>query len=411
MQPSIKPHEHHDMALPKTSDAAGVSARSLILIELALTLGSFAIGLGEFSIMGLMPEVAAGLQVTEPQVGHLISIYALGVVVGAPILAILGARLYRRTLLMLLMGLFALGNLASAWASGYDSLLLYRFISGLPHGAYFGVASLIVASMVPADQRAKAVSRVMLGLTIAMLAGNPLATWLGQQFSWRWAFALVGIIGACTVLLVFLYLPLNRQEAQSNPLTELKAFNKKSVWLALGIGSVGFAGMFCVFSYLAPTLLQVTKMNESWIPVTLAAFGLGGIVGNMAGGWLFDRLQLRAVFWILLWSALVLLLFPLAAHSIWTLLPAVFAVGTMVALSPPLQTHLMDVATGAQTLAAASNHAAFNIANALGPWLGGLAISAGMGWTVTGYVGVFTALAGLVVFYFAWKHHNLKSTA
>lgn len=384
------------------------SARTIRLIELALAMGGFAIGTGEFAIMGLMPNVAQDLGISDPQVGNAISAYALGVVVGAPLLAILGARLRRRPLLMLLMSIFAIGNFASAMAPGYVSLLLLRFLSGLPHGAYFGIAALAVASMTTPDKRAAAISRMMLGLTIAILVGNPFATWLGQWMSWRSAFVLVGSVAWLTVLMVFCFLPANPEEPRSDPLRELRDFNRPQVWLALGIGAIGFAGMFCVFSYMAPTLLEVTGVDESWIPVALAAFGGGAIFGNMAGGWLFDRLRLKAVAWLLLWSAAVLLTFPLAAHSIWTFLPAVFAVGTMISLSPPLQTHLMDVAAGAQTLAAASNHAAFNIANALGPWLGGLAISAGLGWTATGYVGAATALAGLLVFAWAWKVQNAQ---
>jgi len=382
------------------------SPRAILLIELALAMGGFAIGTGEFAIMGLMPNVALGLGISEPQVGHVISTYALGVVVGAPLLAILGSRLFRRHLLLLLMGFFALGNFASAVAPDYHSLLLFRFIAGLPHGAYFGVAMLVAASMVAPDQRAKAVSRVLAGLTIAMLIGNPLATWLGQWLSWRWAFGLVGLIALLTVLLVAIFLPLDRSEPRNNPMRELRDFNRKQVWLALAISSVGFAGMFCVFAYLAPTLLEVTGVSENWIPVGLAAFGLGGIIGNLFGGWLFDRLRFKAIPLLLLWSIAVLLVFPFATHSLWTILPAAFAVGTMVSLSPALQTHLMDVAADAQTLAAASNHAAFNIANALGPWLGGLAISAGLGWTSTGYIGAATGAAGLLVFWWAWTARN-----
>lgn len=378
------------------------SPRAILLIELALAMGGFAIGTGEFAIMGLMPNVAQGLGISGPQVGHVISTYALGVVVGAPLLAILGSRLFRRHLLLLLMSFFALGNFASAMAPDYHSLMLFRFVAGLPHGAYFGVAMLVAASMVPPDQRAQAVSRVLAGLTIAMLIGNPTATWLGQWLSWRWAFGLVGLIALLTVLLVAIFLPLDRNEPHNNPMRELRDFNRKPVWLALAISSVGFAGMFCVFSYLAPTLLEVTGVSENWIPVGLAAFGLGGIVGNLFGGWLFDRLRFKAIAWLLLWSIAVLLVFPFATHSLWTILPAAFAVGTMVSLSPALQTHLMDVAADAQTLAAASNHAAFNIANALGPWLGGLAISAGLGWTATGYIGAATGAAGLLVFWWAW---------
>ncbi|OEC36208.1 MFS transporter, DHA1 family, inner membrane transport protein [Pseudomonas cuatrocienegasensis] len=388
-----------------------LTPRAILLIELALALGGFAIGTGEFAIMGLMPEVARDLGISEPQVGHVISAYAIGVVVGAPILAMLGARLRRRPLLLMLMGTFALGNVASALASDYPWLMLFRFLAGLPHGAYFGVAMLVAASMAPPHKRAKAVSRVLMGLSIAILIGNPVATWLGQTLSWRYAFALVGLIALCTVAMVAIFLPLDRSEVRSSPLGELRAFNRAPVWLALLIGSIGFAGMFCVFSYMAPTLLQVTRVDPGWIPVALAIFGLGGILGNLAGGWLFDRLRFKAVAWILLWSALVLGLFPLAADSLWTLLPAIFMVGTMVALAPALQTHLMDVAQGAQTLAAASNHAAFNIANALGPWLGGLAISAGFGWTITGYIGAATALAGLLAFAWAWQVQQANAQA
>lgn len=393
------------------SRSSSLSPWAAVLVEFALAVGGFAIGTGEFAIMGLMPNVAQDLAVSEPQVGHVISAYALGVVVGAPLLAIVGSRLARRPLLLCLMGFFAAGNLASALAPGYAQLMAMRFLAGLPHGAYFGVASLVVASMVAPDKRANAVSRMMLGLTVAILVGNPLATLLGQWGNWRYAFALVGGLAVLCVVLVAAFLPADRNAQQSNPLRELRAFNRAPVWLAMGIGGVGFAGMFCVFSYLAPTMLEVTGVEERWISLGLVAFGVGAILGNLAGGWLFDRLKFRAVGWLLAWSALVLALFPLAAHSLWTLLPAAVAVGSMVALSPPLQTHLMDVAGEAQTLAAASNHAAFNLANALGPWLGGLAISAGLGWTVTGYVGAATALAGLAVYVLARRVEDRAANA
>ena len=391
------------MNTPSPSAATHLSPGAILLIQLALALGGFAIGTGEFAIMGLMPNVAVDLGVSEPQVGHVISAYALGVVVGAPLLALLGARLPRRILLLLLMGCFALGNFASALAPSYEPLLIFRFIAGLPHGAYFGIAMLVAASMAPPHKRAKAVSRVLAGLTVAILIGNPLATWLGQFMSWRYAFALVGIIAITTIAMVAIFLPADPDEERSSPMGELRAFNRAPIWLALGIGAIGFAGMFCVFSYMAPTLLHVTQVGPGWIPLAMGVFGAGCIVGNSAGGWLFDRLRLRAVAWILAWSTLVLLVFPFAAHRLWTILPAIFALGTMIALGPALQTHLMDVASGAQTLAAASNHAAFNIANALGPWLGGLAISAGMGWTITGYIGAATAIGGLLLFVWAWQ--------
>ncbi|WP_240612371.1 MFS transporter [Salinicola lusitanus] len=394
------------MANAHSADTAKPSRRYALLIEIALAVGGFAIGVGEFTIMGLMPDVARALSISEPQVGNVISAYALGVVVGAPLIAVMGSHFYRRHLLLMLMAFFALGNIASALAPDYHTLMIFRFISGLPHGAYFGVASLVAASLVPPHKRAQAVSRVMSGLTIAMLIGNPLATWLSQMMSWRLAFAMVGGIAVLAVVLVFIYLPLNRQEKRNSPMQELTALKRSQVWLTLGVGAIGFAGMFCVFAYLAPVLVNVTQVSPYWIPVAQAAFGAGAIIGNIVGGKLYDRMQLKGVGWLLVWCIAILLLFPLAAQSLWSILLICVAVGTMVSLSPALQTRLMDVAADAQTLAAASNHAAFNVANALGPWLGGIAIGAGLGWTATGYVGAAAAAVGLVVFFFAYRQQQ-----
>ncbi|EST14418.1 sugar (and other) transporter family protein [Pseudomonas putida S610] len=368
---------------------------TVVKMEAAMALGSFAIGTGEFAIMGLMPDIASNLNLSEPQVGHAISAYALGVMVGAPTLAILGAKILRKHMLLMLMALYALGNLATAFAPSFGGLIAFRFISGLPHGAYFGIAAVVASSMVPNNQRAGAVARVMMGLTLAMLLGNPIATFLGQYFGWRSAFVLVGLIAVCTIAMVWRFVPQRHDEVRSDPRKELKAFTLPQVWMALGIASIGFAGMFCVFSYLAPTILEVTRVAPQWIPFGLAAFGVGGIVGNIVGGKLFDRLQFRAVGLVLTWSVLVLLFFTFAAANLWSLLLGIGLVGTMIALAAPLQIRLMDIAHEAPSLAAASNHAAFNLANALGPWLGGMAITAGLGWTSTGYIGAAMALLGL----------------
>jgi DHA1 family inner membrane transport protein len=385
------------MSIQQTPDRV-LPARSAAKMEAAMAVGCFAIGTGEFAIMGLMPDIASNLHLSEPQVGHAISAYALGVMVGAPLLAILGAKLLRKHLLILLMALYALGNLATAFTPSYETLMAFRFISGLPHGAFFGIAAVVASSMVPANKRAGAVARVMMGLTLAMLLGNPIATFLGQFFGWRSAFALVGLIAITSIALVWRFVPDRRDEPRSDPRKEMRAFKKPQVWMALAIGAIGFAGMFCVFSYLAPTMLEVTRVTPEWIPFGLAAFGVGGITGNIVGGKLFDRLQFRAVGVLLVWSMAVLLFFPFATGSLWGVTLGIGLVGTMVALAAPLQIRLMDIAHEAPSLAAASNHAAFNLANALGPWFGGMAITAGLGWTSTGYIGAATALVGLGVY-------------
>lgn len=383
-----------------------VAPRHRALILFALTLGGFAIGTSEFAAMGLMPDIARDLAVSEPQVGHLISAYALGVVVGAPLLAIVAGHLPRRTLLVALMAFYAFGNLATAIAPGYAGTLGARFIAGLPHGAYFGVAALSAVAISPAEQRGRAVSLVMLGLTVAILVGNPLATRSGQWVGWRWAFVGVALVAAITALLVAVFMPRDRPHAV-RAVDELSAFNRLPVWQALAIGAIGFAGMFSVFSYLAPTMLEVTRVGPGWIPIGLAGFGVGAVLGNGLGGWLFDRLGLRAVPIVLAWAAAMLVLYPLAATSLAGILVATLAIGLMGALGPILQSHLMDVAGDAQTLAAASHHAAFNAANALGPWLGGLAIAAGWGWTSTGPVGAAMAVLGLVVYAWAWRTRDV----
>ncbi|MBN8480804.1 MAG: MFS transporter [Xanthomonadales bacterium] len=393
-------------ATPDAGSAKALPSRHRALIIAALSLGGFAIGTSEFAAMGLMPDIARDLAVDEPRVGHLISLYALGVVVGAPLLAILGGRLPRRTLLIALMAFYALGNLATALAPGYAGALLARFVAGLPHGAYFGVAALSAVAISPPGQRGRAISLVMLGLTVAILVGNPLATRIGQLAGWRWAFVGVAAVAATTAVLVAASMPRDRP-TPTRALDELRAFNRLPVWQALAIGAIGFAGMFCVFSYLAPTMLQVTRVTSGWIAVGLAGFGVGAVLGNGLGGWLFDRFGLRAVSIVLAWAAAMLALYPFAASSLIGIVVATIAIGLMGALGPILQSHLMDVAGDAQTLAAASHHAAFNAANALGPWLGGLAIAAGWGWTSTGPVGAAMAVSGLGVH--AWARRTLDA--
>jgi DHA1 family inner membrane transport protein len=364
----------------------------------ALALGGFGIGTGEFVMMGLLPQVAESFGILIPTAGHVISAYALGVVVGAPLIAIGAARWPRHRLLLALMTLFVVGNVASALAPGYVSLMVIRFLAGLPHGAYFGVASLVSASLVPARERARAVGRMMLGLTAATLAGVPLATWIGQSLSWRAAYVLVAALGFAAAVLIYRCVPRAPPVAGASPARELRALSSIQVWLTLGVGSVGFGGLFCVYSYISPTLTEVSGLPLRYVPYVLAVFGVGMIVGNLVGSWLADRALTRTIGGLLIWNAVVLGLFSVTASHVVLLTMVVLLVGTGVAIVPALQVRLMDVAQCAQTLAAALNHSAFNIANALGAWLGGIAIAGGLGWASTGWVGALLALGGLLIF-------------
>lgn len=384
-----------------TDAAKSTSFSAATIAEFALAIGSFAIGTGEFAAMGFLPDVANSWQVTMPEAGRIISAYALGVVVGAPLIAVLGARLSRLNLLLILMGLFAAGNLASALAPSFAGLVVLRFITALPHGAYFGVAALVAAGMAAPDGRARAIGRVMLGLTVATLIGTPVATWAGQTLGWRTAFGVVGALGLLTVALVAVCVPRDRPNPGASPLRELGALREPQVWLTLAIGATGFGGMFAVFSYITPTLIEVSGIPLGGVPFVLCVFGAGMIAGNIVGPKLADRSLLPTIAGLLAWNIVVLALFTVAARHPVTSVMSVFLIGTGFAVVPTLQTRLMDVGKDAQTLAAALNHSAFNTANALGAWLGGLSIAAGWGWTSTGWVGVMLGLVGSAVFAFS----------
>ncbi len=366
---------------------------------LAMALGGFGIGTTEFVTMGLLPDIASALHVSEPTAGHAVSAYALGVVIGAPVIAAAFARMPRKKLLVGLMVAFTIGNLATVLAPSYGTLVAARFVAGLPHGAYFGVASLAAATLAPAGQRAKAVAAVMLGLSVANVVGVPAATWLGQAFGWRAAFVVVALIGLVTVAALLRFVPPLTGFVTTNPLTELGALRRPQVLLTLAVGAVGFGGMFAVYTYVATTLTDVAGLGAGLVPLVLALFGVGMVIGNIGGGFLADRGVDRSIF--LGMGAMVVILtgFVAATHN-----PVTAAIGALLvgasgaALAPGLQTRLMDVAADAQTLAAALNHAALNIANAAGAWLGGLVIAAGYGYTAPAAVGAALAVTGVVLF-------------
>jgi MFS transporter, DHA1 family, inner membrane transport protein len=368
------------------------------LAVFALALGGFGIGTTEFVAMGLLPDIAASLHVTEPTAGHVISAYALGVVVGAPLIAALTARMERKTLLLGLMVLFTLGNLASVFAPTYGTLMAARFVAGVPHGAFFGIAALVAAHLMGPQNRAKAVAHVLTGLTVATVIGVPVASWLGQQLGWRSAFGLVVAIGLLTLTVLWFWLPSMDAMHATSPLTELGALKRVQVWLALLVGMVGFGGMFAVYTYVATTLTDVAGLSRGLIPLGLMMFGLGMVLGNLAGGRMADVSVIRGLYLSMTALGIVLAIFVIAAHNPWTAMAGLFFIGaTGASIGPALQTRLMDVAHDAQTLAAALNHSALNIANATGAWIGGVVIAAGHGYTAPAAAGAILAVAGLIV--------------
>lgn len=348
--------------------------------------------------MGLLPGIAHGVDVSIPVAGHVISAYALGVVVGAPLIAVLGARLPRRGLLLVLMAWFAVTNAAAALAPGYASLTVARFLAGMPHGAFFGMASLVAASLVAPARRGRAVSLVMLGLPVANIIGVPAATWMGQQLGWRSAYWAVAALGLLTVALVAAFVPATRADVAATGRRELRAFASAQVWPTLLVGTIGFGGMFAMYSYIAPTVTHLAGLSQDAVPLFLLAFGVGGTLGTYVAGRMADWSVLRS---LVIGSAGMgggLALFTLTAHhpvpGVLTVL-VIAALGSVLVVN--LQLRLMHVAGEAQTLGAAMNHSALNAANALGAWLGGLVIAAGFGWTAPSWVGVGLSAGGLVM--------------
>lgn len=393
-------------------DVPVVTARHFALAVLALAMGGFAIGTTEFVTMGLLPQISGGVDVSIPTGGHVISAYAVGVVVGAPVLAFLGARLPRRALLVALMAAFVVGNGISALAGSYEQLVLARFAAGLPHGAYFGVASLVAASMARPSRKGRAVSQVMLGLSIANVIGVPAATVLGQALGWRSAYWAVAALGLVTMAMVAWFVPSVPGDAEASGRRELGAFRVPQVWLTLLAGAVGFGGMFAVYSYIAPVVTDVAGLGEGSVPVYLLSFGIGMVVGTWLAGVMADWSIFRSLLIGGAGMALALLGFWVAAPHGWAALPMVFLITTLGSvLVVNLQLRLMDVAGDAQTLGAAMNHASLNIANALGAWLGGVVIAAGWGLRAPALVGVVLSLAGIAILLVSARLHVRRDTS
>ncbi|MDA2805345.1 MFS transporter [Nocardiopsis suaedae] len=364
---------------------------------LALALGGFGIGTTEFVAMGILPEVAEAYGVSIPTAGYMISGYALGVVIGAPVLAAVGARVDRKHLLMALMGAFTLGNLASALAPNFEFLLAARFLTALPHGTFFGVGAVVAASLVPATKRAQAVSLMIAGLTVANIVGVPLGTAVSHAFGWRATYLLVTAVGVVTLLALAAWVPSQKPHPGTSVRAELGALKRGQVWLALAVGAVGFGGMFASYSYISPMMTDVAGFGAGAVTLILAVYGVGMTLGNLVGGRAADRWSLMPTMYVCMAAiAAVLLLMHAVASYKAPAVAAVFLLGFAgSALIPSLQMRLMNAASDAPTLAAALNHAALNIANAAGAWLGGLVIAAGYGYTAPNLMGAGLAVVGL----------------
>jgi len=349
--------------------------------------------------MGLIQEIAADLKVSIPSAGHFITAYALGVTVGAPALAILGTKLPRKTLLLGLMLFYGLANAMTAFADSSTTMLLSRFIAGLPHGAYFGIASLVAADLAGQHRRATAIAQVMMGLTIANVIGVPFATWLGQSFGWRTGFEFSAMIALATILAISFFVPRIAPHASASYRSELAGFKNINMWLTLAIGAIGFGGMFSVYSYASPILTEYTGASIKVVPMALAVFGTGMVIGGLVAGWLADKHLNKTIVAVLVSSAIAFVIAAFSMTQLYSAMTALFLIGfTVTGLAGVLQIRLIDVAGEAQALAASLNHSAFNAANALGAFLGGVVISQQMGWVAPVWVGLFLSLSGLAVF-------------
>lgn len=365
---------------------------------LALALGGFSIGTTEFATMGLLPLIATDLDVSIPTAGHVITAYALGVVIGAPLLTAAAARLDRRVLLLLLMSAFVVGNVLSALAPTAGWLVVARFVAGLPHGAFFGVGAVMGAHVAGPGRRGQAVATMMAGLTVANVVGVPLSTVLGQVLGWRAAFVGVGLLGLVTLVALLRWIPSLAVRDGASVRSELGALRNAPLWVACAAGAVGFGGMFAVYSYVSPLLTEVTGIAAAFVPIVLALFGVGMTAGTLLGGRLVDRSVARSVLLGFASTIVVLVLIAVLGH--W-LVPAVLAiVGLGVAsqiLGLALQSWLMDLSPQAPSLGAALCHSALNAGNAAGAWSGGLVIAAGFGYLAPAWVGAGWAAVGLAV--------------
>ncbi|GGJ44464.1 MFS transporter [Neoroseomonas lacus] len=379
------------------TDAAQQRKRGLTLFALAF--GTFCIGTSEFASMGIIQLFSASLGISIPTATHAITAYAFGVVLGAPLITLAAARLNRRSLLLGLMALFVLGNLLSAVATELTLLVVARFISGLPQGAYFGAGSVVASYIVGPGRGGSAFALVMTGLTVATIIGSPLATFLGQLIGWRSTYGAVAGLGVLSILALWAWVPRSEALKGGPVVQELTALRKPAVWIMMVVAALGIASIFAVYTFIAPIVTDVAQLSPGWIPVALAVFGIGMTLGNLVGGRMADAHPSRGLLVGYATTLAVLAALALGGADAWVLMAALFGVGaTTMAAIPTIQVRLTHFAPEAPTLMGAMNLASLNVANAIGAWAGAVVIASGFGLLAAAWAGFVLTLLGLVLF-------------
>lgn len=375
---------------------------------IALSLGGLTIGITEFVMMGLLPDIASDMKVSIPVAGYLISSYALGVVIGAPLLVIAGRNYAPKKMLLILALMLAVFNALSIIAPDYNILFASRFLSGLPHGAFFGVGAVVASRLADKGKEAQAISIMFAGLTIANLIGVPIGTYIGHHFIWRYTFILIAIVGLLTFLAIYLWMP-NLEKGESvNMKTQLQFFKKTEAWLIIGITAIGFGGLFAWISYIAPLLINVSKFSPEDVSSILILAGLGMVVGNFVGGKLADRFSpAPTTLALLLVMSLDLILVYFFSFNQYVSLFLTFLTGAIsFSVIAPIQMLMIRTAKGAEMIASASLQGSFNIGNALGAFLGGLPLAAGFSYSSPNLIGVVMSVIGMIITFILMRLHQ-----
>jgi DHA1 family arabinose polymer transporter-like MFS transporter len=387
---------------------------ALMLSLISLTIGGLSIGMTEFLMMGVLPDVSRTMHISIPEAGHLISIYALGVVIGAPLLVGVAGKYPPKQVLMGLMLMVLIFNGLFSFGPNYSMLMLARFFAGLPHGAFFGMGAVVATRLAPPGREARSVAVMFAGLTVANIIGVPLGTYIGHHFSWRISFALISIVALLAILSLKVWMPNLKAQEQSGFRDSLKIFTKADMWLVIGISAIGTGGFFAWISYIAPVITKVSGFSDNMLTIVMVIIGFGMAAGNFVGGRLADRFSpLVTTATLLICMIVALISFALIARFQLPTVVMTFLTGAIgFAVIAPMQILIMQVAKGAEMLASSVLQATSNFGNASGAYLGGLPIAAGMGYTSPEYVGAGLAFCGfLFCMGLFWRRKNNLKTA